>query len=158
MKRKTIYALLLLALLALGAWWFLRPESGVRPAACGSPKTILVHVVGGVISVPESPAHVCFGNGVVKWAFAGDSSGYVFPDNGIVFKPNPKLYEGCIANPPSPDRSFHNCTPKQGGSEFHCNKGGPKDTGACYSYTVTVLPTLPNAPIPPPLDPWIISD
>ena len=83
---------------------------------------------------------------------------YVFPDIGIVFKPNPTPYQGCIANPPSPDLSFHNCTPKQGGSEFHCNKGGPKDTGACYSYTVTVLPTLPNAPIPPPLDPWIISD
>ena len=115
---------------------------------------ITVNVINGVITVPEDPAYLFANNGVVKWIFGSDPSGYVFPGDGIKFEPNPTpppASIGCTSLP-DPGRVFNNCKPKQNGTEFHCNKVGPHTIGACFKYTVKVQPVGGGSDIV--RDPW----
>ena len=162
--KKTAFGLLLVALVTVVACSKLDQDHGGAGdpgvAGCGAPKTIYVVASASAASVPSSPDHVCFANGVIKWQFASGTTGWVFPANGIAFK-TATPYPGCTSYPDPSSASFPiTCSgPKQNGAEFHCNKNGPPDKGACYSYTVTVAPAPGNpASAPPPLDPWIQSD
>lgn len=117
-------------------------------------KTIVVSVENGVITVPQDPANLLADNGVIKWVFDNDPSGYVFPQEGIKFEANPTpppASLGCRTFP-DPATVFKNCKPKQGGTEFHCNKTGPHVVDACFKYDVKVEPVGGGTPIV--LDPW----
>ncbi len=128
-------------------------EQGVG-AMASSTKTIVVSVANGVITVPQDPAFLFANNGVIKWVFDTEPSGYVFPDDGIKFVANPTpppANMGCTSFP-LPDTVFNNCKPKHGGTEFHCNKTGPHVVNACFKYDVKVEPIGAGTPIV--LDPW----
>ncbi len=117
-------------------------------------KTIGVKVEAGVIKVPDDPALAAVTQNVIKWALdqAAIDAGYRFPAGGIA-------KEVRAARPPAScvvigdfDHAFHNCSPKQQGKEFHCNRVNKVfEADACYKYTVT----LTGSPAVQPLDPWI---
>lgn len=138
----------LLALLLLSAC------SADTIAPDGSTKTIETQVTGGIVKVPDDPAHIAANQGVIKWTLDADSvaAGFRFAAAGITFDPDPPVVPvGCIKG--SPERAFHNCAPRHGGTEYHCNRRpGVYEAGACYKYTVTIKGSAGN---PPPLDPWM---
>lgn len=113
---------------------------------------VVVSVVGGAIKVSDEVKNVPVGQGVLKWELEPTTfaAGYRFPDNGISQGDAP-------ATPPSGctvgnfNTGFHNCGPKQGGKEFHCNRKPPVVVNACYKYMVRLIG---GGPVPP-LDPWI---
>lgn len=128
-------------------------QQGVGTAPM-STRTVVVNVANGVITVPEDPASLFANNGVIKWVFGSDPSGFVFPADGIKFEANPTPPPGMGCRSfPDPDTVFRNCAPRQRGTEFHCNKTGPHVVDACFKYDVKVQPVGGGAPIV--LDPWI---
>lgn len=109
------------------------------------------------IEVDDEVAEVGPGNSAVIWLLRSSASGYQFSPNGIRFDyPPTKPTPAHCASTPDPRESFvlDKCGPEAGGRIFKCPRRERQQPGACFAYTVTLVPRPGSDPVPP-LDPWI---
>jgi hypothetical protein len=146
---------------AASAVYFTRIAPAPAPllGCAGGPhcRDVSIIIVAGVAQIQTIADDKFTQNGVMKWELddAAAAAGYYFPPDGINFYP---ANSSKAPSNQAPANEFTGCKAMPQGSanprKFQCDNAHAKN--GTWGYTITVK-SSGSAPVPAPLDPYIVN-